>query len=101
MYNFKLTTPEEVIAPARFTYVFTTDKDSKDWRIKTHHSSALLNPVGGEMIVADASSSSTSLRGISLKATTEDWLNLDLLALTDKKTYQFSAISLTRVIRLI
>ena len=49
LYNFALTDPvtgAASVANARFSYTFQT-YDGKTWKIKTHHSSLLRNPVGG------------------------------------------------------
>lgn len=49
LYNFALTDPvtkAQSVANARFSYTFQTF-DGKVWKIKTHHSSLLPNPVGG------------------------------------------------------
>ena len=49
LYDFALTDPgtgAQSVAHARFSYTFQT-YDGKIWRIKTHHSSLLPNPVGG------------------------------------------------------
>jgi len=49
LYNFALTDPvtgAASVANARFSYTFQT-YDGNTWKIKTHHSSLLPNPVGG------------------------------------------------------
>ena len=49
LYNFALTDPvsgAQSVANARFSYTFQT-YNGKEWKIKTHHSSLLPNPVGG------------------------------------------------------
>ena len=73
-YDFELTNPttgEVAIAHARFTYVFDSN-ESKEWKIRTHHSSLLP--------VTAAEATNLNLRSSTTKKASQDlsWINQDL-----------------------